>query len=447
MHRTMRVLASGLISCALVSAGVSFLTGVAAASPGSIIFTDAPGTSAPPPTLGSYHMTPFPADSQPEGTDETSVQGPTGALGFAPALEHCLVGGCWATWSNGYSGDVYATEGTSLTMTLPAATKAFYFYAEPDQFQTFDITATSSDGTTSGAVPVAGEGGAEYFGFYATGTATISSITVTGTDPTGLAVGEFGISNGTEHVVVNSEAWIPFAQVADPLFPTPLPYSVTAFTLFQRLEPNCFTPPAGQQSSTLVNSTYGGDAHTAFGAGTYRMRTEVSFDFNPSTDTITNFTQDSVPAIGTSHRTKVYTSGRTVIGTCTQAATGTNAQVARLTSGTTFTLGYSGKNPLSRPAALTPPLHATIQGSMTADGGLTLSYRTTDFPSQGIQVSINGTPVSTDTENDVSCIGQPGVLGAGGAILLATGLNRTESGSETVEPTDNSVTATNSPLC
>jgi hypothetical protein len=38
------------------------------------------------------------------------------------------------------------------------------------------------------------DGGAKYFGFYATGTPNIATITVTTTDTAGLGVGEFGIS-------------------------------------------------------------------------------------------------------------------------------------------------------------------------------------------------------------------------------------------------------------
>ncbi|MFN8332426.1 MAG: hypothetical protein U0T81_14620 [Saprospiraceae bacterium] len=40
--------------------------------------------------------------------------------------------GGWATWSHGYTGDVYATFGGALsrTITLPTNTRAFYLYIE-----------------------------------------------------------------------------------------------------------------------------------------------------------------------------------------------------------------------------------------------------------------------------------------------------------------------------
>jgi hypothetical protein len=444
-----RKFAAALIPCALAIAAVPFSTATASAAPGSIVFSDAPGTSAPPSTLGSYKMTPFPADTQAVGATVSGVAGPSGTLGFTPSLEHCLTpnsAGCWQTWSNGYSGDVYATSSGSITLTLPAGTSAFYFYAEPDEFETFSISATSDDGTTSGAVPVAGDAGAEYFGFYATGTATLTSITVSGTDPDGFAVGEFGISNGVDHYVVNAEAWIPFPEVVDPYLPLTVPYLVSQAEALN--DPNCYKPAGGQLFSTYVSSTYGGDGHAAFGTGTYRLRTEVSFDFDPATDKITNFTEDAVSAVGTSHRYKVYTTSKgVVLDSCVEAATATNTQTAKLDSDTSFTLGYRGKNPLADPQFVTPALTAVINGSLSQDGSLTLSYKTTEFPSQGIQVSVNGNTVATDLENDVSCLSPKAVFGFSGLALIGRGLNFTESGSVTIQPTGNSSKSTPSPLC
>jgi hypothetical protein len=443
MHVRLRTFAAVMLSCGLAALGFAISPGTATAAPGSVIFSGAPGTSAPPSVLGPYQMTAFPADTQPTGASVSGASGPTGTVGFSPSLEHCRIGGCWETWSNGYRGDVYATGKQTITLALPASTRAFYLYAEPEEFATLSITATSSDGTTSGSVPVAGKAGAKYFGFYATGSDTISSITVTTTDPDGFAVGEFGISDGLIHYVVNAEAWIPFSQVVDPLIPTAEPYLVTSSPAYQSQDPNCYTPPASKQLTTFVSSTYGGDSHIAFGTGTYRLRTEVSFDYDLTTGEITNFTQDSVLASGIIYRTKVYTSNGTVLDTCTQTLTAANIQVARLTSDTSFALGYSGKNPVPD---LAPP-HALINGSVASDGTLTLSYVTTQFPSQGIQVSVAGSPVNTDTENDVSCLGQGAVLGRSGVIRVGFGLESTEMGSVTVSPDITSTESNPSLMC
>jgi hypothetical protein len=159
-----------------------------------IAFDGSPGTGAPPATLGPYTMTPFGDDTRPVGTTVTDVPDPAGTITFSQPLTHSEVGNGWATWSHGYTGDVYHnSNGSAITITMPAGTKAFYLYAEPNTFDVFDVQATAQDGTTSGPVPVQGNSGARYFGFYGTGDAEIATITVTTTDTTGLGVGEFGI--------------------------------------------------------------------------------------------------------------------------------------------------------------------------------------------------------------------------------------------------------------
>jgi hypothetical protein len=189
-----------------VSTGIT-CSGTTCETAPPIVFDGSPGTNAPPSTLGPYTMTPFGPDPQPvcpnSGSIVTGVSDPAGTIGFTPALRHDKATiACWATWSHGYTGDVYdnasAADPTQITITLPAATRAFYLYAEPNVFDVFNVTATAQDGTTSGPIPVQGNSGAKYFGFYATGTLDLASITVTTTaDARGFAVGEFGISTAT----------------------------------------------------------------------------------------------------------------------------------------------------------------------------------------------------------------------------------------------------------
>jgi Ca2+-binding RTX toxin-like protein len=180
--------------CASVAVAAGFALTPAVAD-AAVVFDGSPGTGAPPATLGGYTMTAFPDDTRPEFDPVTTVPGPTGDLVFGAPHNHRDVGSSWATWSHGYSGDVYYNDGAlSSEMTLPAGTDAFYLYVEPQQFGTFNIRATAQDGTTSGPVPVEGSSGAQYFGFYGTGGDKIVKIVVDGDDPTGFAVGEFGIS-------------------------------------------------------------------------------------------------------------------------------------------------------------------------------------------------------------------------------------------------------------
>jgi Bacterial Ig-like domain len=178
----------------MVYLGVSAMPAMAAS-----ISDTSPGTAAPPTTLGPYDMTPFADDTRGLFEAVTDVPAPGGSvLQFNPSLNHRQVGQGWATWSHGYTGDVYVSGGTQRVMTLPENTKAFYFYVEPNlPIGSFNVTATADDGTISGPIPVAGASGAQYFGFYTTDGSSLSTIQVD-VDPeaNGFAVGEFGIAYG-----------------------------------------------------------------------------------------------------------------------------------------------------------------------------------------------------------------------------------------------------------
>lgn len=168
------------------------------------------GTSSPPATLGGYTMTAFGADSSPVGSSTTSVASPLGgSLSFSSSLTHDTIGDGWATWGQGYTGSVYSTSASEVTLTVPGSTGAFDFYAEPNVFSTYTVTATATDGTTL-TQSVAGDAGAAAWGFYSSpGGPTIASITVS-VDPAagGFAVGEFGIAAQTIAVPEPSTALI-----------------------------------------------------------------------------------------------------------------------------------------------------------------------------------------------------------------------------------------------
>lgn len=183
-----------------VSPGYSMATGLgspvatafAAVLKGTVVFDAAPGTGAPPATLGPYTMTAF--GTATNGSTVSSIKSPLGKLAFKPSVEALEVGDDWNTWSNGYSGIVFFRDGATVTLTLPPKTGAFYFYAEPNEYETFDMEAVAANGTSSGDVTVFGEAGAEYFGFYTTNHSSIASIRISDGDPDGFAVGEFGIA-------------------------------------------------------------------------------------------------------------------------------------------------------------------------------------------------------------------------------------------------------------
>jgi hypothetical protein len=154
------------------------------------------GTAAPPGTLGGFTMSAFGSDPQPTGyTPVDGVDSPgCGRIMFSPLLAHTRIGEGWATWSHGYAGDVYYTNGaTSATVSMPAGVTAFYLYAEPNPFSVYTMTATANDGTSCSA-DVDGAYGAAYFGFYGTAGTTLGSVTVT--SAVDFAIGEFGICCG-----------------------------------------------------------------------------------------------------------------------------------------------------------------------------------------------------------------------------------------------------------
>jgi hypothetical protein len=176
--------------------------GVLAVNAAQIGVDTSPGTASPPGTLGGYSMIGFPPESQPEFSLVSSVLPPpsfSGSLALSQFLEVDQVGSGWATWSHGYSGTVYynmtdVSGVTALTMTLPANTLAFYFYVEPNNKGTFNFTAES--GSVTVPLSVAGNGSAEYVGFYSENGVPLTSITLDQPDGTaaGYAVGEFGIN-------------------------------------------------------------------------------------------------------------------------------------------------------------------------------------------------------------------------------------------------------------
>lgn len=183
----------GWTAGAVAAAGSLAVAGTALAA-GAIGFDGKPGTGPPPRKLHKLKMKKFEADSRPDNSIVRSVKGPTGKVKFSIALVKKTVPTTWSTWSNGYHSSVYNdSNGGPVTLTLPAGTKAFYFYIEPNA-GTGKFTATSG-GVSSGPRSVNSSAAAKYFGFYAKkATGSVKKITVTETGSTlGFAIGEFGI--------------------------------------------------------------------------------------------------------------------------------------------------------------------------------------------------------------------------------------------------------------
>jgi hypothetical protein len=168
-------------------------------TPSAIVFKNL-GTAAPPPTLGVFSLASFnlaPQAAIADFTNVTTIPGSPfcGDLTTSLPVMKLVIPAAWATWSHGYTGPCFWSNGTTLILTLPPGTGAFYFYAEPVGAITANYTfvATTNTGTTSGDISVYSDSGATGFGFYATVPGeTISTITVTCSDPDGFALAEFG---------------------------------------------------------------------------------------------------------------------------------------------------------------------------------------------------------------------------------------------------------------
>jgi hypothetical protein len=136
------------------------------------------GTRNPPATLGGYTMVAFDP-------------------GLIPGTTRYTVDVNWATWGQGYAGNVYGAPSTSNIVINLSGVRAIYFYAEPVTFGTYSVTATDSSGTNA-TQTVNGNGGSSGFGFYETGAGTLTSIAVSA-DPNsvGFGIGEFADDIGS----------------------------------------------------------------------------------------------------------------------------------------------------------------------------------------------------------------------------------------------------------
>jgi hypothetical protein len=159
-------------------------------------------------TLGSlgFSMVNVPDPELMPLTSVTNLFSPLGDLTFSPEVQYRQVGDTWKTWSGGYLGEVYSSNGKdSITINLPSNIAAFDFYVQPNEFSLYDIivtAATTTGATTSLLQEVLGDGGAKYFGFYTTGKDLISTITVStnSSKAAGFGIAELYLASASQSV-------------------------------------------------------------------------------------------------------------------------------------------------------------------------------------------------------------------------------------------------------
>lgn|GEM_PF-4276419 len=161
------------------------------------------GTAAPPSTLDGYSMADG-VETRTTFSDVTSANvGGGRTVDFSNDVSVRRIGDGWATWSHGYTGQVYYNNTDSLTMSFDTGeVGAFILYVEPNLFSEFSFEITGRDAAGSSVVyntNIVGDAGAKGFGFSAPAGGHITSVRVINTDgnASGFAVGEFS-SSGVE---------------------------------------------------------------------------------------------------------------------------------------------------------------------------------------------------------------------------------------------------------
>jgi len=157
------------------------------------------GTSAPPSSLAGYTLQAAPVDTRPLFTDVVDVNVGGGRMAdFSIPMNHRRIGDGWATWSHGYTGDVYFTNGDAeVSMDFGVGeVGAFVLYVEPNVFDVFDFRVegvSASGASISVSRSIDGDAGAQGFGVSVPEGGSITRVTVTNTDGSagGFAIGEF----------------------------------------------------------------------------------------------------------------------------------------------------------------------------------------------------------------------------------------------------------------
>ncbi len=412
-----------------------------------IFFDGTPGTGAPPATLGGYAMTPFGADSRALNTTVPNVPVPVPpgtaneVVTFSFPLSHLRIGSGWATWSHGYQGDVYSTNGAlSVALTMPPGTRAFYLYAEGNSFSSYNFTVTDSSGTTSGPIAVSGNAGAKYFGFYATGDTNISVLTISAESGTGgFSIGEFGIAKGGR-CTINCSVVVPQAGNKD--VPVAFQSNVSSVTCEG---PTTYSWVFGDGSTSSVQNP--SKTYTSAGQFTWTFTGKVGEGSCERSGTITISSTQKPVILTFSANPAVVLAG----GTSELKWTSTGGNSAKLEPGgfnvpvngsrtvtvnetTTFTLTVTGPGgsvtAQTLVTVLKPPVIKKFEAAPTTifSGQIsTLSWEVTDATSVKIDPgaltvpfagSLNVGPLTQTTEYTLTATGPGGTTTAKAAVTV-----------------------------
>jgi len=177
------------------------------------------GTAAPGPTLGPYFMTPFLPDNR-HNENYPDVASPLGGQVSFDPLELRLNNntGGWTAGAYAYTGKIYTSpleldQPSSMTLTLPSDTVAFYFYATANSGGYNYIRATANGQSSSEITQETNVSSlANYYGFWVAldsheSLTTIALTVVQAPDDDtpvelGFTLGSFGIARRGGNVIV-----------------------------------------------------------------------------------------------------------------------------------------------------------------------------------------------------------------------------------------------------
>jgi hypothetical protein len=278
---------------------------------------------------------------------------------------------------------------------------------------------------------------------------TSATIGVTGNDDCLVWVGQVLSVTSLAHYEVGLKLWIPQKDVVDPalLGAGTVPYASWRALVALGMEPDlsdpnpatgpfeagstCQDPSLAAAPLTFVTSALDGDGYSGYGDGTtFRVAATLSFDWNGSSISNLVFT----PAAGISHRTIVettYTLHGTVTRQCVEYHGATVNGSAALQGTAAVSVKLSGVvgflSSLSRLSGAYPS--TSWQITVKPDGGLSISYKVSEYPSTGVEATISGETEGTDIVNDASCYSSSELLGASGLTLLPLLFHLTTQGS------------------
>ena len=223
-----------------------------------------------------------------------------------------------------------------------------------------------------------------------------------------------------------------------------------------RFWPCIEAPPGADTGRMLVSAWFKGDGHAAFN-GNYRIRDQVSFDYDGKE--ITNLHRSisegersgtttlmaNAHLIEDADNPERWPPGCEITGKAVPDGGVTVTNVDGILEHRRFvTIQYEASDPLVLGA---PDLEHRVDAELNGDGTVDLSYDVSAFPSAGIRVARDGVDILTVITSDNNCFSEEEVNGISGIMIVAVGFFTTISGRIRADPANVRNETLPNPLC